>query len=168
MKKNLTAICFFLIFIFIPLLVHADFVTLYPSDFVPNGDNDPFGQSASSIWVKPGASANQYFHAPLHLPDDATITGMTIFYYDYSTENLYVWIGRELLYDIWQVVYHIVDWNSSGAVDAFRNSKTTSVSWAHNRVVNSGAMYHVQLAFPSGGDSQNLQFICIKVWYKNT
>lgn len=150
---------------FIPLIAHGDFLTLYPPDFVSLGTNDPYVQAAVQIYVQTGSSTNQFFTAPLHLPDGAKITGATVFYYDNSASSLYVWIGREKIYDGQQLTQNILTWSSSGAQDAWRNEKTTSVNWAYNTINNAGAIYYVQIGFPGGGDGASLRFVCVKVWY---
>jgi hypothetical protein len=166
MKKYFLSASLFLFFLFIPLAVQAEYITLYPADFVSLGYNDPYVQSASRIYVESGSSTNQFFIAPLHLPEGARITGVTVYYYDNSPKTLYAWIFREKLYDTQQLSSTVCTWSSSGASDSFRNSTTYNVDWSLNRVRNASAIFTVEIGFPNGGDGYNLRFICIKVRYR--
>lgn len=145
----------------VPVMARADYITLYPHDFVPNGKTGTYWTPGEHLELDTGQPAS-YFYAPLHLPDNAKITAMTVFFEDNSTSNLSVYIWRDLLYSTG--VNTIVGWISSGATAGLQNEKTTSVNFAFNKILNSGATYIIQVYF-TGGDGSNLRFHAVRIFY---
>lgn len=139
-----------------------------PSEFVPNGHTDPYLQTGVFIQMDSGGTVSSFFYAPLNLPDNAKITGMTVYYRDNSSKNIYITVLKEKQYDTGQLAVGIINWNSVGAVDSNQISKTTSVDFSFNKVVNSGSVYTIEVHFSNGGDGINLRLNAIKIWYSMT
>ncbi len=165
MEKKFSCASLILALLFIPIMVRADYVTIYSEEFQEKGNTDPF-INAAVLYIQSGGTVSSLFYAPLHLPDNAKIVAMTVFFVDQSSKDFQVRIWRTKLYSV--DVSQIVSWSSSGAIMGLRNDKTTNVNFAYNKIMNSGATYHIEVTFPNGGDATNLVLYAVRIFYKTT
>jgi|GEM_PF-2385963 len=85
--------------------------------------------------------------APIYLPPDVTMESFTVYIFDGSNSDVYVYFDRT---EAWDLNYDEMAWvQSSGNVGAVRAFTSSSIS---DPVVKSGFNYHIAFCLPSNTD----------------
>lgn len=72
-----------------------------------------------------GGTANGWYLAPVHLPQGATITRMTFYFYDDSTSDILAWLQRS---DLAGNYYNMASVDSAGYSAGWGNRSTTTIA----------------------------------------
>ena len=144
MKKTFRAFLTVLALFSLIGIAHADSIVLCASDFTsgqPNHDGSDF-YTGWEIDNHAGSTYWQYF-APVHLPQDAQVTSVVLFYEDNSAGSVRIRMQRRNLYT--DAIQNMIDGTTSGAVSGTRNTKYQPVSYG--KINNGGYAYWVYLYF---------------------
>ena len=91
MRKNV--ILFFgliSLIVFFPSRAVSDSIILSPCDFNQAQDDNDYWLDLESLYIKSGSSTS-HFYAPVHLPQNAQVTSVVLFYKDnHSSGNIQI------------------------------------------------------------------------------
>lgn len=171
--KKLILGSFLLSFLLTPVLINAAEVLFLGPDSFEGWWTQPYYRiSSDEITINPSSNtfSNHDFTAPIQLPEGAKISSMVIFYMDnQSGSQLTAKIVRQNRYDGTQQTV-ISQWSSTDGSGTFRNTKTTSVNYQYNKIVNGACTYHVQISFVGIGatspwDYSDVKLYGVKIFY---
>jgi hypothetical protein len=147
------------------LIWHA--VTRYYSvsaaDFIPQEDYFTYVQTAVAIYKDSGDANSQGWYAAVHLPDGATVTSFSVWYYDSSSENLTVYLRRR--------AWGVVAWNQLAEVASSGTGGEGSggdILIDYEIVSNFTHIYYIYFQFPTANTYNTLQFREARIGYTTT
>jgi hypothetical protein len=159
--KKFSITTFFFVFLIFPFLVRADSLILSGADFVPVEDTTYYAKGTFFMYLKSG-SPDRTFVAQIHLPQDARVTSMVVFYQDFdATGNLHIYLVKQNVYT--QNYDDMVDWESSGT-PGYTSHKISPIL-AGNKIDNNGYSYTCELRFTSSTADVNVRLYKIKINY---
>lgn len=122
---------------------------------------DSSWQFSSGFLHNPHQTEYSYMGAPLNLPHGATITKLTLYYYDNSTKNLSIMLKAQA--DNFQATMASI--YTSGQSSSYQNISDTTIYFDFATVDNQSYSYFLDLAFEPGG-STNLMLTNVRIDYE--
>ena len=148
-----------------PGILLADSILLGPNDFHPLSEDTVYEKSDMHIYLMP-ASSEYSFSAPVHLPQDARITSIVVFYYDDSgPENLIIALRKINVYT--KTETFLATWASTGQTPSNQVYKITPITGG-NRVDNGGYIYNVAADFSGSSAQTLLKLYAVKIIFTTT
>jgi hypothetical protein len=151
--------------------VTANFVSQAPaisslilnaSDFLPQKDDNDFQLTDDSFYAESGSSFRDFF-APVHLPQNACVKSLVIYYYDNDDQGeIEVKLTKCNAYN--GMATNMADWMSSGLLDSMQIHKITSIT-GDGMINNRAYLYFVHVFFTDGGGASNVMISGIKITY---
>ena len=159
--KKLSTISYVLVCLLFPVMARADALVLSGADIVPTQDNTLYSKGNNYMYLGSG-SPNNFFIAPVHLPQGAKVTSVVVFYEDSdATGALEVTMVKTNLYS---GAYSVMaTWESSGTPGL--TSYKISPILGGNTIDNNGYSYTFLLNFTSDSAGNNVRLYKIKVNY---
>jgi hypothetical protein len=146
-------------FLISPFLSHAYSILFGPSLFTPRTDDIDYFKSDKTLYVNPNSPDN-YFTAPVFLPQGSTVTSLVIFFWDNSEATLEVRLKKVNVYNGNEIT--MCFYSSQGVNPGWQTAKIANI-W-RNRINNDGYIYVISVWFsrPVGNE---LAFRAIKINY---
>jgi len=163
MMKNIV-----LFFGFISLIVFysssafSDSIILSPCDFNQAQDDNDYLLDLESLYVKSGSSTS-HFYAPVHLPQNAQVTSVVLFYKDnHSSGNIQIKLLKINAYTEAEV--EMAEFTSSGSSSERQTHKITPITGGY-RINNTGYVYNCYLNFTDSSADDAVKVFLIKINY---
>jgi hypothetical protein len=122
----------------------TSYLSIPPADFQPREDGYDYLVDITAIWNNDGNS--DYFIAPVHLPQGATVTKLTFYWRDNSPSNGSLVLA---LSNFQGAAYYMAEAYTNGQSTTMSSSEDTSI--ASGQIDNSQLNYSLTLYLP---DSQ--------------
>jgi len=136
------------------------FIMLSPFDFRPYSLTTPWAFDYMPYLYNPSTEYDAVLEAGLTLPHGATITKVTLYYYDNSAINMSLALDRSEI-DGW--VFRVATIETTDAQPAFR-SISVPTNTNYNVVDNRIFSYYLELVLPANGLS-HLELINVRIDY---
>ena len=151
------------LFILFAGFIMADSIFLSPADFETFfDDNHMVTDYYKGDYLHNYAGATyRHFLAPVHLPEGASITSVTVIYEDDSTGAITVYVKRRNMYS--HVTQSMATWSTTGDVSGWRSYKITHLTYPN--INNEGYGYWVWLYFSDQNAGTDLRIDGIKINY---
>ena len=144
-----------------PALILADSMILSPCDFNQNEDDNDYWFDTGSLYVKAGSFARR-FTAPVHLPQNARVTSIIVFYKDsYLDGNVEVKFRKRNAYTESEMI--MASFKSSGAVPGKRSEKIFPIRYP--KIDNRGYTYNVSVYFTNPHSDDLIRICFVKIIY---
>ncbi|MFQ6083217.1 MAG: hypothetical protein ACE5WD_07655 [Candidatus Aminicenantia bacterium] len=159
-KKLILTLGLVSLFFLFPVLIHADELMLGPADFLPYMDDNDYYQSGEYLYSVSGAT-NRYFYAPVHLPQNAKVTSVTLYYWDDDAGYVQLYFFKENMYNA--NLYTLCSYSTTGATNAWRYTKISPISY--NTINNGGYTYFIRIYLSSSTAGSGLRLHGVKILY---
>ena len=141
---------------------HSDSLMIPASTFIPGGPNHPGLDSynGEELFNYFGATYTLFF-APVHLPQNAQVTSVVVYYQDNSAGHINIQFERRNLVSL--AVHDLAEWDTEGEVSGLRNHKISPISYG--MINNEGYTYWLFLRYSDGSAGTDLTIYGIKINY---
>ena len=168
LRHSITRMGFFMILLAFSSLAYADSIIIGPTDFIP--ENSEATYDIPSGWYLHAQSGSQerHFYAPVHLPHNAVISSVIVFYYDNDSGSISFSMKRNNLYADHQDKFEqtLCSWESTGAEAMAKSHKISPI--AYSTVNNGGYIYRLDIYFSSETAGDLLSIGGVKIIYSTT
>ena len=148
-----------------PMVVQGDSIILSPADFNQNEDDNDYFFDTGSLYVRVGCT-HRYFSAPIHLPQNAAVTSVVVFYMDNDINgNVQVNFYKKNAYT--EALTPMASYTSSGASPSYQNHKIAPIVGG-NRIDNGGYTYNCRVYFTNANADENVQLCYVKILYRTS
>jgi hypothetical protein len=135
---------------------------LNASDYLPQKDDSDFQLTDECFYAEAGASFRNFF-APVHLPQDACVKNIVIYYYDNDGQGeIEVKLTKCNVYN--GIATNMATWLSSGSLDAMQMHKISSIT-GDDKINNRAYLYFVHVFFTNGDGGSDIKIYGIKITY---
>jgi hypothetical protein len=143
----------------------ADSIMLGPYDFHPKEKDTVYSRNGLHMYLDPTSTSYEFF-APVHLPQDAIITSVVVFYYDAAApEDLNITLEKVNKYNKAETT--MADWSTSGQTFSDQIHKISPITGG-NKVDNGGYIYFVTAFFSDSSAETTLKLYSVKIIYSTT
>jgi len=138
------------------------YYSMNPIDFHPYRNIYNYYCSSTSLFKTSGDTNSQTWYAPVHIPDDAEVTNLSVWYYDYTNSgNITVNLDRKPIGTTSTTTMASVA--SSGTPGAGSGSDLTITDAV---ISNFAYTYCVTVYFPSADIANMIQLRSVRITYK--
>jgi len=138
---------------------------LSPADFNQNQDENDYLLDSKYLYLKNGSSS-RLFYAPIHLPQDAKITSIIVFYYDnHNPGNVTATLYKVNAYT--EAVISLGTFTSSGVSGIVQSHKISPLIGG-NKIDNGGYFYCLCLDFTNASAGENVRIYRVKINYQDS
>jgi hypothetical protein len=160
--KKFSILVFVAVFLLFPVFVLADSLVLTGADIVPVYSDTQYNKGNVFMYLENGSPSN-LFIAPVHLPENAQVTSVVVFYGDFDpTGELSVNMWKTNIYT--GASYPMGTWTSSGTPGQTTH-KIAPISYGVS-INNSGYAYTFTLNFTSNTADTNVRLYKLKINYR--
>jgi hypothetical protein len=164
-KKILWMFGLTVLLIGVPSAVMADSLLLGPHDFHPVEEDTVYLRNELHLYLMPSSTSYGFF-APVHLPQNAKITSVVIFYYDGADpEDIHIYLEKINKYN--KSGTTMADWNTLGQTFSDQIHKIFPIIGG-NSIDNGGYTYYVKVSFSHSSGGANLKLYAVKIIYTTT
>ena len=135
------------------------FIMVHPTAFIPVISSFEYGFAGGGFLYNPG-STPAYYEAAVNLPHGAKITKVVLYYYDNSTENIWVTLAAMGMDEF--DLPNLTNLTTSGAVENHRVMEDTTIT--PDTINNQSYTYWIEAGIP-GSQSTNLMIRGIRIDY---
>ena len=152
-----------LIVLIINTIAGADSIILSPCDFNQAEDDNDYFLDLTSLYSQAGSTARVFF-APIHLPQDAYLTSVVVFYKDnHATGNVEVSLLKCNAYT--EALTEMATYTSSGSSSSRQSYKISPIRGG-NSINNSGYSYNCYVNFTDASAGENVKVYLVKINYQ--
>jgi hypothetical protein len=162
MKKSVLTLSMVTLFFLFPLVLQAQEQSLMlgPADFAPYLDDHDYVRRSYELYSTSGAS-NQYFYAPIHLPNGVRLKRVVLFFHDSGSGFLLLNVIRDNKYNFYSE--DVIGFTLTSGTPG-NSTLTAGANWAYNLINNNGYTYTLMIHFNESGSEY--KFYGAKVIYQ--
>jgi hypothetical protein len=137
------------------------YVSVAPAAFVPDDETYQYDRDSGTGLMQDSPSSGSYYNAPVSLPHGATVTKLTVYYFDNSANGTI--LARLRYSNMGTGTYAMAE--ALSANDGYGSTDDTSIDYA--QVDNETRAYYVRAQFPAApySDTLNLKGVVIEYQY---